>query len=121
MKEIVHGRIVGMPTHLRCVHVDDSKLGAHPHKPLFHAVLHVSASRCGCQCLALAGEMSKSSLNALEYALCLQVSFFRTVPVSGLLCYKVKMKAMEIGVTDASADNLRRVGFPEKMSRADDV
>ncbi|CAE7202660.1 HEF3 [Symbiodinium sp. CCMP2592] len=66
MKEIVHGRIVGMPTHLRCVHVDDSKLG----------------------------EMSKSSLNALEY---------------------VKMKAMEIGVTDASADNLRRVGFPEKM------
>ena len=42
MKEIVHGRIVGMPTHLRCVHVDDSKLGAHPHKPLFHAVLHGS-------------------------------------------------------------------------------
>ncbi|CAE7228817.1 HEF3 [Symbiodinium sp. CCMP2456] len=74
MKEIVHGRIVGMPTHLRCVHVDDSKLG----------------------------EMSKSSLNALEYALCLQV-------------IGVKMKAMEIGVTDASADNLRRVGFPEKM------
>ncbi|CAK9019299.1 Elongation factor 3B (EF-3B) (Homolog of EF-3) (Translation elongation factor 3B) [Durusdinium trenchii] len=66
MKEIVAGRIVGMPTHLRCVHVDDSKLG----------------------------EMSKSSLNALEY---------------------VQKKAMEIGVTDASAENLRTVGFPEKM------
>lgn len=26
-QEIVAGRIVGMPTHLRCVHVDDSKLG----------------------------------------------------------------------------------------------
>eukprot|EP00913_Durusdinium_trenchii_P027077 g25412.t1 len=64
--EIVAGRIVGMPTHLRCVHVDDSKLG----------------------------EMSKSSLNALEY---------------------VQKKAMEIGVTDASAENLRTVGFPEKM------
>jgi len=66
MKEIVAGRIVGMPTHLRCVHVDDSKLG----------------------------EMSKSSLNALEY---------------------VQKKALEQGVTDASADNLRKVGFPEKM------
>ena len=33
---------------------------------------------------------------------------------------KVKMKAIEIGVTDASADNLRRVGFPEKMSGSDD-
>eukprot|EP00435_Cladocopium_sp_Y103_P046087 s681_g13.t1 len=66
MKEIVAGRIVGMPTHLRCVHVDDSKLG----------------------------EMSKSSLNALEY---------------------VQKKALEQGVTDASAENLRKVGFPEKM------
>ncbi|CAJ1345754.1 unnamed protein product [Effrenium voratum] len=66
MKEIVAGRIVGMPTHLRCVHVDDSKLG----------------------------EMSKSSLNALEY---------------------VQMKGKEIGVMDVSYDNLRQVGFPEKM------
>jgi len=41
MKEIVHGRIVGMPTHLKCVHVDDSKLG----------------------------EMSKSCLNSLEYVI----------------------------------------------------
>lgn len=41
MKEIVHGKIVGMPTHLKCVHVDDSKLG----------------------------EMSKSCLNSLEYVI----------------------------------------------------
>merc|ERR1719490_658117 len=41
MKEIVHGRIIGMPTHLKCVHVDDSKLG----------------------------EMSKSCLNSLEYVI----------------------------------------------------
>ena len=27
MKEIVSGNIVGMPKHLKCVHVDDSKLG----------------------------------------------------------------------------------------------
>ena len=31
MKEIVNGRIVGMPSHLRCVHVDDSKLGGEEH------------------------------------------------------------------------------------------
>jgi len=41
MKEIVNGKIVGMPTHLKCVHVDDSKLG----------------------------EMSKSCLNSLEYVI----------------------------------------------------
>merc|ERR1719434_188197 len=28
MKEIAGHRIVGMPEHLKCVHVDDSKLGA---------------------------------------------------------------------------------------------
>jgi len=39
MKEIVSGNIVGMPQHLKCVHVDDSKLG----------------------------EMSKSCLSAVEY------------------------------------------------------
>lgn len=66
MKEIVHGRIVGMPQHLKCVHVDDSKLG----------------------------EMSKSSLNALDYVI---------------------KKALEIGVTDAGAENLKKVGFEEKM------
>ena len=32
-------------------------------------------------------------------------------------CAQVQKKAMEIGVTDASAENLRTVGFPEKMSR----
>ena len=42
MEEIIHGRIVGMPTHLKCVHVDDSGLG----------------------------EMSKSCLNSLEYGRC---------------------------------------------------
>jgi len=41
MKEIVNGRIEGMPTHVKCVHVDDSKLG----------------------------EMSKSCLNSLEYVI----------------------------------------------------
>jgi elongation factor 3 len=41
MKEMVNFRIVGMPTHLKVVHVDDSKLGL----------------------------MSKSSLNALEYVI----------------------------------------------------
>eukprot|EP00933_Yihiella_yeosuensis_P030366 TRINITY_DN2400_c1_g1_i1.p1 TRINITY_DN2400_c1_g1~~TRINITY_DN2400_c1_g1_i1.p1 ORF type:complete len:1380 (-),score=484.60 TRINITY_DN2400_c1_g1_i1:425-4564(-) len=66
MKEIVHGRIVGMPTHLKCVHVDDSKLG----------------------------EMSKSSLSALEF---------------------VVKRAQEIGVMDAGAANLKKVGFDEKM------
>merc|ERR1719183_2931840 len=40
MKEIANHRIVGMPQHLKCVHVDDSKLG----------------------------EMSKSCLSVLEYA-----------------------------------------------------
>jgi len=66
MKEIVHGRIVGMPKHLVCVHVDDSKLG----------------------------EMSKSSLNALEYVI---------------------KKALEIDVQNAGAETLKKVGFPEKM------
>merc|ERR1719271_1799698 len=41
MKEIVNHRIVGMPEHLKCVHVDDSKLGL----------------------------MSKSSLTCLEYCI----------------------------------------------------
>merc|ERR1711933_507045 len=41
MKEIANHRIVGMPTNIKCVHVDDSKLGL----------------------------MSKSSLNALEYVI----------------------------------------------------
>lgn len=41
MKEIAGHRIVGMPEHLKCVHVDDSKLGM----------------------------MSKSSLNCLEYVI----------------------------------------------------
>ena len=72
--------------------------------------------------------MSKSSLNALEYASCLQVTVVSSgaVPMHWFQCLclqcncKVKMKAIEIGVTDASADNLRRVGFPEKMSGSDD-
>merc|ERR1719253_2285580 len=41
MKEIANHRIVGMPKDLKCVHVDDSKLG----------------------------EMSKSCLSALEYVI----------------------------------------------------
>jgi len=62
----VNFRIIGMPTHLKVVHVDDSKLGL----------------------------MSKSSLSALEY---------------------VMKKAIEIGVTDAGKDTLKKVGFPENM------
>ena len=84
------------------------------------------------------GEMSKSSLNALEYVPCslLQLQLSRTQtshpwpPTKPLAASRfvgkrseeqrhrvaeVQMKAMEIGVTDASAENLRTVGFPEKM------
>ena len=32
IKEIVSGNIVGMPKHLKCVHVDDSELGEMPQK-----------------------------------------------------------------------------------------
>lgn len=64
MKEIAAHKVVGMPEHLKCVHVDDSKLG----------------------------EMSKSSLSALEYTM--------------------KM-AKDIGVTNAGRDTLLGVGFPE--------
>lgn len=66
MKEIADHRIVGMPQELKCVHVDDSKLG----------------------------EMTKSTLSAMEYV--------------------VKM-AKAIGVNNAGRETLLEVGFGEKM------
>lgn len=37
---------------------------------------------------------------------------------SALQRSEVQKKALEQGVTDASAENLRKVGFPEKMCRS---
>ena len=45
-----------------------------------------------------------------------RTTIITTIIVVITINLQVKMKAMEIGVTDASAENLRRVGFPEKMS-----
>jgi ATPase subunit of ABC transporter with duplicated ATPase domains len=68
MKEIANHRIVNMPQDLKCIHVDDSKLGL----------------------------MSKSALSALEYAM--------------------KM-GNDIGVTTASEETLKEVGFSSQMCK----
>merc|ERR1719162_1797530 len=94
MKEIASHSIVGMPSHLKCVHVDDSKLG----------------------------EMSKSTLSTVEYAMKMAKDMqCKGASKDTLLSVGFKESALEEPVADLSTGWRMRLTLSVSMLKSADL